>query len=215
MFCPAEDIKCPIKVYFTIDTSETIALQESPIPAMVNKVKEFTRIFAERLDDEVYKGITLTWSIGGLHFSQKQEVFSNFTRKEEFIRKLGGIKYLGKGTYIDCALKRMAHEMTHHNVEQKSVLFAVVITDGHVTGDPCGGVKLMAENAREKEINVFSVAASSRMDEFGLGEIASFPTVLYRDNYTAVDNSARLPRIQDETIARIIKAMVIKNIFSL
>ncbi|XP_053185160.1 collagen alpha-2(VI) chain-like [Scomber japonicus] len=202
-----KDIKCPIKVYFTIDTSETIALQESPIPAMVNKVKEFTRIFAERLDDEVYNGITLTWSIGGLHFSQKQEVFSNFTRKEEFIRKLGGIKYLGKGTYIDCALKRMAHEMTRHNVEPDSVLFAIVITDGHVTGDPCGGVKLMAEKAREQEINVFSVAASSRMDEFGLGEIASFPTVLYRDNYTAVDNSARLPRIQDETIARIIKAM--------
>ncbi|XP_062287418.1 collagen alpha-2(VI) chain-like isoform X2 [Scomber scombrus] len=205
-----EDIRCPIRVYFTIDTSETIALQESPIPAMVDKVKEFTRSFAERLVDEEYKDMKFNWSVGGLHFSQEQKVFSNFTRKEEFIRKLGGIKYLGKGTFIDCALRKMKNEITQNPLEPKTVLFAVVITDGHVTGSPCGGVKSMAEEAQNRGINVFSVAASNRKDEYGLREIASPPIEVYRDDYMAVDNLARPPRIQDETIKKIMKAMKYK-----
>ncbi|XP_040912953.1 collagen alpha-2(VI) chain-like isoform X2 [Toxotes jaculatrix] len=204
----ARIIDCPIKLFFTIDTSETIALQESPPGILVENIKEFTKIFAQRLADEEYKGqIQISWSIGGLHFSQTQIVFSQFTTRENFIRNLGGIRYLGKGTYIDCALKNMTHQMTQHYAGTKAVLFSVVITDGHVTGNPCGGIKVMAERAREKGIQIFSVAASRSIDELGMREIASSPIELYRDDYIAVDIVDGRPKIKTESIDRIIKAM--------
>ncbi|KAG7502357.1 hypothetical protein JOB18_018269 [Solea senegalensis] len=201
-------VNCPIKLYFTIDTSETIALQESPPGILVENIKEFTKIFAQKLADEEYKGqIQISWSIGGLHFSQTQIVFSQFTTRENFIRNLGGITYLGKGTYIDCALKNMTHQVTHHYSGSSAVLFAVVITDGHVTGSPCGGIKTMAEKAREGGIKVFSVAASRNIDDLGMREIASSPSEVYRDDYIAVDIVDGRPKIKIDSIDRIIKAM--------
>lgn len=181
---------------------------------MVDKVKEFTRTFVQRLDDERYRGrIDITWSIGGLHFSDVQEVFSDFTRKEEFIRKLGGIKYLGNGTYIDCALKRVEREMHHYHAEEKPLLFSVVITDGYETRHPCGGIRKWADELHKHEINVFSVATTNKMNKDGLNEIASYPTLLYRDDYIAWNTSGTAPKIGEETITKIIKTMVIKNIF--
>lgn len=203
-------IDCPIKLFFAIDTSETIALQESPPGILVENIKEFTKIFVQRLDDEEYRGqIQISWSIGGLHFSETQVVFSQFTTRENFIRNVGRITYLGNGTHIDCALKNMTYQQNQHVSGTKAVHFSVVITDGHVTGNPCGGIKMMAENAREKGIHIFSVAASRRIDELGMREIANSPYELYRDDYIAVDSVSGRPRIKSEIIDRIIKAMVI------
>lgn len=196
-------------MYFTIDTSETIALQEPPAGVLVEHIKEFIKVFVQRLGSEEYKGqVQIMWSIGGLHFSQTQVVFSQFTTKENFIRNLGGIRYLGKGTYIDCALKNMTHQLTRHSSGTKAVLFSVVITDGHVTGNPCGGIKMMAENAREQGIQIFSVAASTNIDALGMREIANSPSELYRDTYTAVEIDDGRPKIDTTSIDRIIEAMV-------
>lgn len=203
-------VECPIKVFFTIDTSETIALQESPPGILLQYVQEFTKIFAQKLDDQEYKGqVHISWSVGGLNFSETQWVFSQFTTKENFIRNLAGIRYKGKGTFTDCALKSMTYQMTHHHSGRKAVLFSVVITDGHVTGSPCGGIKAMAEKAREQGIHIFSVAASQLIDELGMREIASSPSELYRDDYMAVEIVNGRPEIKTDSIDRIIKAMVI------
>uniref|UniRef100_I3JR82 Collagen alpha-2(VI) chain n=1 Tax=Oreochromis niloticus TaxID=8128 RepID=I3JR82_ORENI len=203
---PAGIIDCPIRVYFTIDTSETVALQEPPPGSLVESIREFTKIFAERLADEEYRGhIQITWSIGGLHFSQTQVVFSQLTTRANFIRNLASIRYLGKGTYIDCALKNMTHHMTQHYTETKAVLFAVVITDGYVTGNPCSGIKVMAEKARDQGIQIFSVAASKEIDEFGMREIANSPYELFRDDYIAVEIVDGKPRLSTKTIDRIVK----------
>ncbi|XP_076018091.1 collagen alpha-2(VI) chain-like isoform X2 [Genypterus blacodes] len=205
---PKVVVECPIRLYFTIDTSETIALQESPPGILVENIKEFTKIFAQRLADEMYKGqVHITWSIGGLHFSQKQVVFSQFSTRESFIRSLSGIRYLGKGTFTDCALTNMTSEMTRHYSGKEATLFAVVITDGHVTGHPCGGIKVSAEKAREKGIRIFSVGASRKIDETGLREIASSPTEVYRDDYIAVEIIEGRPKIMIDSIDRIIKTM--------
>lgn len=211
MFSPlAGIIKCPIKVFFTIDTSETIALQESPPGVLVDNIKEFTKIFAQKLADEEYKGrVQLSWSFGGLNFSQTQFVFSPFTTRENFIRNLARVIYKGKGTFTDCALQSMADQLTHHHDDIQSVLFGVVITDGHVTGNPCGGIKATAERARERGIHIFSVAASRSIDEIGMREIASSPTELYRNDFIAVEIVDGRPKIKTESIDRIINAMVI------
>ncbi|XP_042281303.1 collagen alpha-2(VI) chain-like [Thunnus maccoyii] len=180
---------CPIKLYFVIDTSESIALQEAPISILVDKVKNFTKIFAQKLDNEVYwDQVSFNWSIGGLHFSQKQVFYSSFTTRENFIENVNKIDYLGRGTYTDCALKNMTYKMTHQNLkENETALFSVVITDGYVTGSPCGGIKEMAEKARDQGIHLFSVAASKIIDKLGMREIASSPIDVYRDDYIAVD----------------------------
>ncbi|XP_037837724.1 collagen alpha-2(VI) chain isoform X2 [Kryptolebias marmoratus] len=206
--CSTKKRDCPIDLYFTIDTSETIALQESPPGALVNSIKTFTEDFVARLKDEDIRGVVhIKWNIGGLHFSQKQEIISNIGPANEFISKLRVINYLGKGTYIDCALKAMTREMLQSPSSSSGLRFAVVITDGHVTGNPCGGIKVSAEEARDKGIRVFVVAASANIEETGLREIANSPASVYRDDYMAVDLSQGKVQIHTETMDRIIKTM--------
>ena len=118
------------------------------------------------------------------------------------------IKYLGKGTYIDCALTNMTAEMKRVPSDPRALRFAIVITDGHVTGNPCGGIKVTAERARDEGIRMFVVAASQNVDETGLKEIANAPAAVYRSDFMAVDLSQGRPLIHDKTINRIIDTMV-------
>lgn len=117
------------------------------------------------------------------------------------------------GTYIDCALTNMTEKMLR-SPKPKALQFAVVITDGHVTGNPCGGIKVAAERAREQDIQIFAVAASSSsssassVEETGLLEIANSPASVYRQEFKAVDLSHGRATIHTPTIDRIIKTMV-------
>ncbi|XP_056276753.1 collagen alpha-2(VI) chain isoform X2 [Pseudoliparis swirei] len=199
---------CAIEVYFTIDTSETIALQESPPGALVESIKRFVEQFAQRLDDADINGVVrVNWRIGGLHFSQESKVFSHFAAKNDFITGLRGIVYLGKGTYTDCAIGNMTQEMLKSPKDPRTHRFAVVITDGHVTGEPCRGIKVASERAREEGIQIFVVAASKNVEEMGLREIANSPASLYRRDFMAVDLSTGKAVIHTETINGIIKTM--------
>ncbi|XP_057714040.1 collagen alpha-2(VI) chain [Corythoichthys intestinalis] len=200
---------CPIDVYFTIDTSETIALQESPPGSLVESIKLFTEQFADRLEAaEIQGAVRISWKIGGLHFSQRQEIFSPFASKNDFIAGVRRITYLGKGTYTDCAITNMTQEMLRSPSYPSALRFAVVITDGHVTGSPCGGIKVAAERARDEGIRIFVVAASRNVDETGLREIANAPATVYRREFLAVDLSSGRAVIQTDTIDRIIKTMI-------
>ncbi|KAL6100703.1 col6a2 [Pungitius sinensis] len=201
-------IDCPIKVFFTLDTSETIALHQAPPGSLVKTVMEFTKVFAQRLVDEEYKGqVQMSWSIGGLNYSETQHVFSPFTTKETFIRNLNRIVYEGKGTHTDCALQRMTQQLTNHYSGTKPVLFSVVITDGYVTAEPCGGMREMADKAREKGIQIFSVAASRSVDEPGMKDIAGPLHEVYRDDFKVVDIVGGRPEINTASIHRIIQIM--------
>lgn len=115
------------------------------------------------------------------------------------------------GTYIDCALTNMTQKMLR-SPQPKALQFAVVITDGHVTGNPCGGIKVAAERARDEGIQIFAVAASSSLsspiEDTGLVEIANSPASVYRQEFKAVDLSQGRASIDIPTIDRIIKTMV-------
>lgn len=102
----------------------------------------------------------------------------------------------------------MTQEMLRSPSSPAALRFAVVITDGHVTGNPCGGIKVAAERARDEGIRIFAVAASKNIDEMGMREIANSPGMVYRRDFMAVDLSQIRPIIQTQTIDRIIKTMV-------
>ncbi|XP_028448393.1 collagen alpha-2(VI) chain isoform X1 [Perca flavescens] len=201
---------CAVDVYFTIDTSETIAMQEPPPGALVESIKTFAALFAERLEDAELKGVVrINWNIGGLHFSQIQKEFSTIGPKATFITGVKAIQYLGKGTHTDCAISNMTEKMLRFpsTTDPSLVRFAVVITDGHVTANPCGGIKMAAERAREKDIHMFVVAASRNIEETGLREIANSPASVYRRDFMAVDLSQGRAIIHEDTINRIIDTM--------
>lgn len=102
----------------------------------------------------------------------------------------------------------MTQEMLRSPSSPNVLRFAVVITDGHVTGNPCGGIKVAAERARDEGIRIFSVAASQHIDEMGMMEIANSPGMVYRRDFMAVNLRQGRPVIHTETIDRIIKTMV-------
>lgn len=105
----------------------------------------------------------------------------------------------------------MTLEMMRSTSYPKALRFAVVITDGHVTGNPCGGIKVAAEKARDEGIRIFVVAASKNVEETGLREIANSPVNVFRRDFMAVDLSQGRAVIQTDTIDRIIKTMVRRN----
>ncbi|GAB5576191.1 collagen alpha-2(VI) chain isoform X2 [Prionailurus iriomotensis] len=202
--CP-EKADCPINVYFVLDTSESITMQ-SPTDSLLDHMRQFVKQFTSQLQDEAYLDqVVLSWRYGGLHFSDLVEVFSPpDSDRASFTRSLQAIQSFRRGTFTDCALANMTQEIRQHK-SKGAVNFSVVITDGHVTGSPCGGIKLQAERAREEGIRLFAVAPRQNLlNEQGLRDIASMPLELYRNNYTTMQPNSE---IDQDTINRIIKVM--------
>ncbi|XP_017393993.1 collagen alpha-2(VI) chain isoform X1 [Cebus imitator] len=202
--CP-EKTDCPINVYFVLDTSESVAMQ-SPTDILLFHMKQFVPQFISQLQNEFYLDqVALSWRYGGLHFSDQVEVFSPpGSDRASFIKSLQGISSFRRGTFTDCALANMTEQIRLHG-SKGTVHFAVVITDGHVTGSPCGGIKLQAERAREEGIRLFAVAPNQNLKEQGLRDIASTPHELYRSDYaTMLPDSTE---IDQGTINRIIQVM--------
>lgn len=203
---PPEKADCPIRVYFVLDTSESVAMQ-SPTDILLHHMKQFVPQFISQLQDEPYLDqVVLSWRYGGLHFSDQVEVFSPAgSDQASFNKRLQGIQSFRRGTFTDCALARMTEEIRRHR-GNGGIDFAIVITDGHVTGSPCSGIKLQAEKAREEGIRLFAVALNRNLNEQGLRDIASTPLELYRNNYATMQPDST--EIDQGTIDRIIKVMV-------
>ncbi|XP_053141154.1 collagen alpha-2(VI) chain isoform X2 [Hemicordylus capensis] len=205
----ADKTNCPISVYFVIDTSESIALQTVPIQSLIDNIKRFVPDFINKLENELYQSqVAITWQFGGLHFSDVVKFYSDFTSdKSEYITRLKNIEYIGRGTFTDCALSNMTATIRNRGGQN----YVIVITDGHVTGSPCGGIKLQAERAREAGIKLFAVAPNQNIHEQGLREIASSPHELFRNNYiiTKIDPITKKDTIDvnTDTIDRIIQVM--------
>uniref|UniRef100_F1MKG2 Collagen alpha-2(VI) chain n=1 Tax=Bos taurus TaxID=9913 RepID=F1MKG2_BOVIN len=203
--CP-EKADCPVHVYFVLDTSESITMQ-SPTDSLLYHMQQFVLQFISQLQDELYLDqVALSWRYGGLHFSDLVEVFSPpGSDRASFTKSLQSISSFRRGTFTDCMLANMTQEVRRH-VGKGVVNFAVVITDGHVTGSPCGGIKLQAERAREEGIRLFAVPPNLKLNEQGLRDIANTPHELYRNNYATMRPDST--EIDQDTINRIIKVMV-------
>ncbi|XP_071251972.1 collagen alpha-2(VI) chain-like isoform X2 [Salvelinus alpinus] len=195
---------CPVNVYFTIDTSESVALREFPWGSLVEELKVFLQMFVERLQTTTLGAKRVQWAYGGLHFSDRVEVFSQVvTDAAVFLRRAQAIRYIGRGTFIDCALRNMTEQVRLTARGKPRLQYAVVLTDGHITGSPCGGVSPAAEAAKAAGIKIFVVATNEETMESELKQIASSPVELYRKDYMAFPASNRqaaVNRITDTMI---------------
>lgn len=177
-----------------------------PIQSLVDHIKQFVPAFIDKLESELYQSqVQITWQFAGLHFSDVVKIYSEFTSsKDIFLNRLKSIQYIGRGTFTDCAIRNMTAQILSKAAQ--GVNYAVVITDGHVTGSPCGGMKQEAERARDAGIKLFAVAPSQNVHESGLREIANSPHELYRNSYATTKKDAI--EVDTDTIDRIIQVMV-------
>uniref|UniRef100_H3A5U4 VWFA domain-containing protein n=1 Tax=Latimeria chalumnae TaxID=7897 RepID=H3A5U4_LATCH len=198
---------CPISVYFVVDTSESVALKEYPWGSLVDVLKLFLRTFVSKLQTVNLQASKVNLEIGGLHFSDRVEIFSQVTSNiQDFLQRVKAINYIGRGTFIDCALRNMTEQMRLSSQGRPQLRFAVILTDGHITGNPCGGVQAAAEAARAAGIKIFVVATSLDTMESELKMIASSPVEVYRKDYIAYPNN-----YTNVTVNRIIDIMKKKS----
>ncbi|KAJ3594757.1 hypothetical protein NHX12_004064 [Muraenolepis orangiensis] len=175
---------CPVDLFFVLDTSESVALRQKPPNFYIDQIKNFTKVFVDQLKEMRHScDRYLTWNSGALHYSDEiilvKELTDIRTHRQQLKDEIDTIKYIGKGTHTDCAIKRGLAELGSYYNENK---YIVVITDGHpITGykEPCGGVQEAANEARNHGVKVF---ADTR-----LSVIATDNS--YRQNFTAADDS--------------------------
>ncbi|KAG5271008.1 hypothetical protein AALO_G00174820 [Alosa alosa] len=189
---PGDQYFCPVGVYFALDTSESVALRDQPWGSRVDELKTFLKVFSGRLEASVMQSQGIQWTYGGLHFSDHVEIFSPVTSDAaQFLREVEKVRYIGRGTFIDCALRTVTEQVLRSPGGMPRIQYAVVLTDGYSTGSPCGGVQQAVEAARAAGIRVFVVATDEETSEGDLKQIASLPVELYRKDYLAFPDARR------------------------
>lgn len=187
--------QCPVDLFFVLDTSESVALRRKTPEYFISQIKDFTKLFLDELHDIRHQcDRYLTWNSGALHYSDDVEIVGELkdmsTNKFQLKQAIDGIKYIGKGTYTDCAIKRGIAELLVGGSHYHENKYIVVVTDGHpLTGykEPCGGVQEAANEARQHGVKVFAVAISPDQEDTRLSVIATDHT--YRQNFTAATDS--------------------------
>lgn len=187
--------ECPVDLFFVLDTSESVALRQKPPAFYINQLKDFTKLFLDQLRDIRHQcDRYLTWNSGALHYSDEiimvGELAEMSTSKNQLKSAIDGIKYIGKGTHTDCAIKKGIAELLIGGSNYHENKYIVVVTDGHpLTGykEPCGGVQEAANEAKQHGVKVFAVAISPDQEDTRLSVIATDHS--YRQNFTAADDS--------------------------
>ncbi|XP_028834695.1 collagen alpha-1(VI) chain [Denticeps clupeoides] len=203
---------CPVDLFFVLDTSESVALRVKPPDFYINQIKTFTKTFIDNLV-EIRQPCDrrVTWNSGALHYSDDIEMVRELgdmtavAGRNALKKEIDNIRYIGKGTYTDCAIKRGIAELMIGGSYYHENKYIVVVTDGHpVTGykEPCGGIQDATNEARQHGIKVFAVAISPDQEDTRLSIIATDKT--YRQNFTAADNARTSPL---QTIRTIIDIM--------
>uniref|UniRef100_A0A8C5HTA3 VWFA domain-containing protein n=1 Tax=Gouania willdenowi TaxID=441366 RepID=A0A8C5HTA3_GOUWI len=208
--------KCPVDLFFVLDTSESVALRQLPGNFYIDQIKDFAKQFINQLKDMRHRcDRILTWNSGALHYSDDvilvRELSDMNTHREALKKDIDAISYIGKGTYTDCAIKRGLAELLIGGSHYHENKYIVVVTDGHpVTGykEPCGGVQEAANEARQHGVKVFAVAISPDQEETRLSLIATDQA--YRQNFTAADQARST---KTETIQSIIHMIVSVHYF--
>uniref|UniRef100_S4RPX1 Collagen, type VI, alpha 1 n=1 Tax=Petromyzon marinus TaxID=7757 RepID=S4RPX1_PETMA len=206
--------QCPVDIYFVLDTSESVALRIKPYEAVVDKIKDFTNMFIDKLNNRYFPcDRNLTWNAGALHYSDEVKLVSSMVelpfKRAELKKNVSAIQYIGRGTHTDCAIKEAIEVLRLRSHGRRSNKYIVVVTDGHPLdgyNEPCGGLTHVVDNAKGLDIKFFAVAVTPKHVETRLALIASGPD--YRKNYSATDNDIA----NNEVITDILETIERKDI---
>ncbi|XP_075036561.1 collagen alpha-1(VI) chain [Mixophyes fleayi] len=206
--------ECPVDIFFVLDTSESVALRVKPFKTLVTQVKEFTKQFIDKLNTRYYRcDRNLVWNAGALHYSDEVKLIKSLTSlpkgRDALKKEVDDVEYIGKGTHTDCAIKRGIEEVLIGGSHQSDNKYLVVVTDGHpLEGykEPCGGLEDAANEAKNLNIKIFSVAISPNHLEPRLNVIASDPS--YRRNFTATSAIGLSSQQMENTIDTIIDTII-------
>ncbi|XP_069814377.1 collagen alpha-2(VI) chain-like isoform X3 [Dendropsophus ebraccatus] len=194
---------CGINVYFTIDTSKSVALKY-PSRNIVNEIKDFIRIFTANSQAVKKTGSHIQWRYGALQFSNIVKPIINFTDEvSTFNMETNQLKYIGGDSFVDCALKATTEAILKDPEASRGNKFAIVLSDGQSLGISCGGVFEASEAMKTVGIKIFVVATNQNTVESDLLTIASYPAEIYRNSYLV-----NISRDRNRTISRMIDIMV-------
>ncbi|XP_076159353.1 collagen alpha-1(VI) chain [Alosa pseudoharengus] len=204
---------CPVDLFFVLDTSESVALRAKPPEYYISQIQQWTNTFIDELKEFNQEcDRTLTWNSGALHYSDSVELVRELrdmqsdSEKNSLKAAINAIKYIGKGTYTDCAIKRGIAEVMVNGSYYHENKYIVVVTDGHPeTGykEPCGGIQDAAQEAKQHGIKVFAVAISPDEQDARLSIIATDKN--YRQNFTAANLKREGTTAAIKTIIEIIR----------
>uniref|UniRef100_A0A3B4WLM5 Collagen type VI alpha 1 chain n=1 Tax=Seriola lalandi dorsalis TaxID=1841481 RepID=A0A3B4WLM5_SERLL len=213
-------LTCPVDLFFVLDTSESVALRQKPPEFYIDQIKDFTKRFIDQLHDMRHEcDRTLTWNSGALHYSDEVIIVRPLsalgTDRQALKTDIDSIKYIGKGTHTDCAIRSGLAELTVGGSHYHENKYIVVVTDGHpITGykEPCGGVQEAAAEAKQHGVKVFAVAIVPDQEEARLALIATDHN--YRQNFTAADNPRSTKMGTIRTIINMIHNLIKMNCFA-
>ncbi|XP_072009107.1 uncharacterized protein [Engystomops pustulosus] len=194
--------QCDINVYFTIDTPKNVALKYSS-GSVMDEISNIIKSFS--INSQATKSSRhLKWKFGALQFSSTLQPIINFTDEAStLITATNNIKSMGEGSFLDCTLKATTEYIHKDSGADMGIKFVIVLSEGHSTGNTCGGIFEVSEAMKTAGIKIFVMAMNQNTVENELQTISNYPAWIYRNSYLVNINKDR-----KKTVSRIIDIMV-------
>ncbi|XP_073534547.1 uncharacterized protein [Phyllobates terribilis] len=193
------NLPCGINVYFTVDTSKSVALKYSS-GRILDDIKDFIKTFTRNSQAMKKSGSHIQWRYGALQLADVVKPIINLTDEASvFITAANKLKSMGEGSFVDCALKATNEAIQKDIGASRGNTFAIILSDGHSAGNSCGGI---FEAMKPAAVKIFVVATNQNTVGSELLTTANYPAEIHQINLININKD------KNRTISRMIDIMV-------